>query len=402
MPEGWEEEATITIRKVPEVDPDTNRPEPGEIRLYAIKNQGESDEQAWVVQLTEGTPEDPQPKNLVSHLYGPEATIPNVEGLEYWLEGVNPGKITLEFSYEKGALSFTHTQTFQVVTEQGKEDWQQEVRDEILLETLGQIDVNEYEVAGGPLIDLLKTKYFAMNKSNLLAVYEHYEKIYMTGEDVFLWAGLAKLAGAPVYAGLSDAQWARIGGYVMPPLMQGVSGAVLKEIQSILVQANIDIFQDLAWQFSAYRCSGIEALRYVRNQAPGALNFTAWQDIDDGYFEDDPDKIHDGNVELLRREQQEILALTYQNLDNLGLGTVSWLFSIMAENPVPGGPDFTTVVPGGNLSNFTDRWTWITDDVNGMWKKWTGTDKPTRKGWVEILLRTRADDYNRVPLAPIW
>ena len=26
----------------------------------------------------------------------------------------------------------------------------------------------------------------------------------------------------------------------------------------------------------------------------------------------------------------------------------------------------------------------------------------TRKGWVEIPLRTRADDYNPVPLAPIW
>ena len=74
----------------------------------------------------------------------------------------------------------------------------------------------------------------------------------------------------------------------------------------------------------------------------------------------------------------------------------------MAENPVPGGPKFSIVVPDGNLADFGDRWNWVTNETNGMWKLSTDADKPTRKGWVEIPLRTRADDYNRVPLAPIW
>lgn len=148
----------------------------------------------------------------------------------------------MEFKYTKGSLTFTHKQKFKVVTEQSKAAWQQEARNEILLETQGQTDINDYEVAGGPFLDPLHAKYFAMNKDNILAVYKHYEKIYMAGPEEYLWAGLAKLAGAPVYAGLSDAQWGRLGEYVMPPLMVGVSGAVLKDIQTILVKANIDIY----------------------------------------------------------------------------------------------------------------------------------------------------------------
>lgn len=402
MPEGWEKDATVTIEKIAATDPDTNRPESGEIRLYAIQALGGSDEQSWVIQLTEGTPEDPQPKNLVHQLYEPEATIPYVEGLQYWMEGIKPGRITLEFSYEKGELTFTHRQSFRVVTEQGKNAWQQEARNEILLETQGQININEYEVAGGPFIDPLKTKYFAMNKANILAVYQHYEKIYSTDEDTYLWAGLAKLAGAPVYAGLSDAQWARLGGYVMPPLMQGVSGAVLKDIQSILVQANIDIYRDLAWQFAAYRSSGIEALRYVNDINDQLLDYSGWLEINEGIFESNAELISSGNIKLLRREQEDILARTYDDLDALAFGTVSWLFTIMAENPVPSGLSFSTVVPSGSLTNFADRWSWVMDENDGMWKLWTDANKPTRKGWVEIPLRTRADEYNRVPLAPVW
>jgi hypothetical protein len=34
---------------------------------------------------------------------------------------------------------------------------------------------------------------------------------------------------------------------------------------------------------------------------------------------------------------------------------VSWLFSELAENPVPSGPSFKTVVSNGNLTVFADR-----------------------------------------------
>ena len=57
---------------------------------------------------------------------------------------------------------------------------------------------------------------------------------------------------------------------------------------------------------------------------------------------------------------------------------------------------------GGNIAVFADRWTWITAPGTGMWDLWTSAPENTRKGWVETPLRDRADDYNLVPLAPIW
>jgi len=81
---------------------------------------------------------------------------------------------------------------------------------------------------------------------------------------------------------------------------------------------------------------------------------------------------------------------------------VSWLFSILAENPVPGGPDFSSWYELSLISNFDERWDWITRSGDGMWPMWKAASVNTRKGWVETPLRTRADDYNLVPLAPIW
>ena len=188
----------------------------------------------------------------------------------------------------------------------------------------------------------------------------------------------------------------------MPDIMAIVTGLLLKEVQTILIQGNIDIYLDLAWQFSAYRCSGIQALKFVRNQSPTALDFVAWVDIDDGISEQDSEKISEGNIKLLRREQQTILAQTYLNLNSLGSGVVSWLFSLFSENPVPDGPSFWSVVPAGNIAAFDDRWTWITDPTQGMWKLWMDASVNTRKTWVQIPLRTRADDYKLLLLAPIW
>jgi len=102
------------------------------------------------------------------------------------------------------------------------------------------------------------------------------------------------------------------------------------------------------------------------------------------------------------REQRDILARTYTDLDAIGFGLVSWLFSILAENPVPGGPDFSSWYELSLISNFDERWDWITRSGDGMWPMWKAASVNTRKGWVETPLRTRADDYNLVPLAPIW
>jgi len=396
LPEEWADGATITIDRLEETDPDTNQPETGEIRLHVTKDNGSSTDH-WPVDIENA---QGQPVNLAGLVYGAGATIPT-DGVTYWIEGVKPGKITLEFKIVKGSLTVTHQQKFEVCTEQSKADWQEQVKEEILLETAGAIDITTYQLEAHTLLDVTKFKNFRSNIDNIQAVYDHYAKIYCVDEETFYWAGLAKLAGAPVYAGLSDAQYGRLG--TIGPIPEGLLGtSLLYEIQDILIEANINIFNDLAWQFAAYRSSGLCALEYVNDQDQDVLEFAAWEKIDDGVVNDDQQKVLNGNQDLLFREQNRILADTYIDLDDLGFGTVDWLFSILAENPVPGGPDFDTVVPGGSISDFADRWNWITNSTQGMWKLWTETSKTQRKTWVEIDLRTRADDYKLTPLLPVW
>ncbi|HEY3762621.1 MAG TPA: hypothetical protein VGN23_12820 [Verrucomicrobiae bacterium] len=52
---------------------------------------------------------------------------------------------------------------------------------------------------------------FMANRQNIQAVYAFYQKLFTERPTEFYWAGLAKLAGAPVYAGLSDAEFAKEG-----------------------------------------------------------------------------------------------------------------------------------------------------------------------------------------------
>ncbi len=218
----------------------------------------------------------------------------------------------------------------------------------------------------------------------------------------FFWAGLAKRAGVAAYAGLSDAQNGRAG--VAIGTFGIVDVAALKRIQEILLQANLVIFEDLAYQFVAYRSSGIRSMEYlnsVSDIAPEA--WTAWQKIDQGILNDEVALVAAGNKELLEREQNIILERTYLDLDEMnvlfGTTSVSWLFSVLAKNPVIGGPRFTDVVPGGNIANFDHRWQWITNETNGMWKLWLDMDSATRRGWAAVPLRTAADSFNL--LAPI-
>lgn len=76
---------------------------------------------------------------------------------------------------------------------------------------------------------------------------------------------------------------------------------------------------------------------------------------------------------------------------------MDWFFSIAAENPVPGGPSFQTVVPGGNIAIFADRWTWITDPTQGMWKLWTDATRNDRVIAANVILRDSADTFNLAP-----
>ena len=66
--------------------------------------------------------------------------------IRYYLEGVKPGKITLEFSYQKESTSFKHEQEFLVCTQKSRADWLAEITEQIKLETSNAVDMSTYNV----------------------------------------------------------------------------------------------------------------------------------------------------------------------------------------------------------------------------------------------------------------
>ncbi len=391
MPDGFFDGATITITKLHKTDPATGEREEGTVRFFATWGEN----QETVIDYNDPFIDSmflngSAPKNMVGKVYGANKTIPS--GAKFWIEGVSLGKITLEWRYQKGDTDIKYEQTFEIGNDWPKEKWHKAVRDEIYLDSYTSssgsamngsstqgVDTDQYAVAND----------FLPNRPYIYSVYEYYAKLHRDEPGKFLWAGLAKQAGAPVYAGLSDAQNGRTG--IAIATFGIIDNQTLRTIQDILIDANINIYNDLAYQFVAYRTGGIDSIEYlaqIQNLSPEAL--IAWQKIDEG------NDVSGGNQGLLEREQSIILKQTYIDLDDLADGKVSWLFSLLAENPVPGGPDFQAVVPSGNISVFNDRWQWITNTGNGMWPLWMGKSETQRLQFSNRVLTSYADTFNLV------
>jgi hypothetical protein len=382
--------ATVTITRKSKTDPDTGKPSTGRVRFFAT--WGDKQELAL-------PPDDPEiddllannsaPRNLVGKVYGTNKTVPS--GATFWIEGVAPGKITLEYRIQKGSTDIKHEQTFEVRTEWTKAQWLAVVRDEIYLDSFTSssgagkngfnntgIDMNQYVVAND----------FLPNRPYIYSVYEYYAKLHDKERDKFLWAGLAKLAGGPVYAGMSDAQYGKEGAAI--PRGAGIIvSTALQNIQDLLIDANINIYNDLAYQFVAFRTGGIKSMKYLKDQ--GTIDgpvYDAWKQLDE-----DGD-VSSANQTLLQREQRDILRITYLNLDAMLDGWVSWMFSILTNNPIPGGPSFQTVIPNGNIAIYNDRWAWITDAQQGMWPLWMSKPNTQRQSLANQNLRSNAAGFS--------
>jgi hypothetical protein len=80
--------------------------------------------------------------------------------------------------------------------------------------------------------------------------------------------------------------------------------------------------------------------------------------------------------------------------------------SILAQCPVwdpstsepYAGRGFYAIVPGGNLTTYNDRWTWITYPTGGVWDTWVNLLLTDKTSQVSLDLRTRATTYANLPL----
>jgi hypothetical protein len=206
-------------------------------------------------------------------------------------------------------------------------------------------------------------KGFSANLVNVQNLYKYYMRLFNKDENL-LWAGMAKLAGGVVYRGLRQSQ----------VLLSAAEESELRKLdpvatlgmkygtatQVILLRMQQAIFSDLAWQHQAYVEGGLPALEDAYRRGED-VPIEAWRDIASG----NRVRVELGNEALLRREQETILQPYYEKIRAIPtIGIMPSLISrLFAESPIPGGEKFTDVVPGGDVTQFKDRWVWITSDM---------------------------------------
>ncbi len=231
------------------------------------------------------------------------------------------------------------------------------------------------------------SKGFTYNIQNINKVYEYYKALYLANHKL-KWAAMAKMAGGEVFRGLEgdlqpmidfahaldDHDPSTIGVGDLYELYAGSTIRVLLEMQQ-------DIFLDLAWQHQAYVEGGMRAIDVAhRREELSDANYEAWVKIDSNTEED----IWAGNRELLYREQALILQGGQEYVGSGAIGSIKVqsftdhyariqripdnnmipeTMSEQALSPIPKGARFSKIVPGGDITNLTDRWKWIDTDM---------------------------------------
>ncbi len=179
------------------------------------------------------------------------------------------------------------------------------------------------------------------------SVYEYYARLFAQRPEL-QWAGMAKLAGGPVYAGMQDAAQGHF------------PGAETLERQLLRMQKAI--FMDLAWQHQLFVDRGLQGLRRVwegdsslfggdagvRNKPLVGDRIDmigAWEDIGSG----DSGRIAHGNAVLIAREQDPVLQPYYDELI-ARVPAVAEMMTRCARSPIPGDQRFASVRPQGYVT----------------------------------------------------
>jgi hypothetical protein len=423
--------ATVTINKIDKDDPDTGRKESGQIRFYAKWGDPKTGDyygiEPYKINIASNGAVSYTANNLVTSgvngragegVYGSTSTIP--DDAVFYMEGVRPGKITLEWRLQKGDIDVKHEQTFLVATQQSKQKWLEQLTYMVRLQTdddpigTSLIFGSGYQYGGQEDVSISPNAAagYASNVERASEYYDFYEQCWNQNNSLS-WAGLAKVVGAQVISGSSDSQWGIVGqlGFVnISGWLAGYDLEDIKDFQLELFKGGGVIFKDVAWQHHAYLASGIYALEYVHeNQAAGSTPdvpediLAGWKLIDDGDASGDATKILDGSVLIADYEQNTVIVQTYTNMDAIGGGSLVNAMSYLAENPVQGGDHFRDVAGlGAQLSNTEERWDWVTAGLpgyghagkKGVLKAWDSLTQAQKDGFANEDLRVGARRFS--------
>jgi hypothetical protein len=239
---------------------------------------------------------------------------------------------------------------------------------------------------------------WADNRPRVVDVYGYYRDLALAQPTMFLWAGLAHMAGGAIVGGLD---------------LVGVDDTS----KSIMIAAGRDIFFDLAWQHEAFLDGAdIVDLAGLHDQfqtyptyntpdgtegfvrvTPAASYADAWRDTTSG----DENRIALGNRGLLRNEQQSIVQPHYDHLN--AVTSPGGLVSAFTNTIHPYHRGFLIDSPQGNVLDFDSRWAWITKP-SGMLDNWNKAGEAERTRLVNLpfdqIIRGDFGDPGRPDLLP--
>jgi hypothetical protein len=415
--------ATVTIGKIDKIDPATGYAESGHIRLYGKWGAGASEYRAIVpydfdtlakVNLVTGGINGAPAESV----YGPTSPFPSYTS--YFIEGVHPGKITLEWKYVKGIQTFKHEQAFEVVTQKSATAWKSELAYKIRLETSndpsGQIDVRNV---------ILPTESYETRMELISEYYDYYQDCFLSPlrspplqPQALGWPGLARLAGSQVVGGLSDSEYGKritqSGITIVDPLglipsnLLNLQWPVLEteQLQQALFTGARTIFQSTGWQMHAYRSSGYRALDWVAGTGePESVALVArdvWKNLRQGILDHNKALLDQAALDTTDREQNVTIVPAWTTISSLGVfGIVDWTFTYLATNPcTPSGGNFKAMFPAGTLSNTVDRWNWIRASTpNGILDTWNTLPQANRAAFVGSTLKSDATRFRYFPLS---
>ena len=200
------------------------------------------------------------------------------------------------------------------------------------------------------------------NRATIEKVYRYYGDLYLRRPELE-WAGMANMIGPSFAGGFLDLAMLRKLASRLDSLPPGarrhlppgtgelskMPEAEIRWYETKLLTMQKDIFFDQATMHAAYERGGIDAIdemvAAVIIARPRIVE--AWRDINRGRREGNSQLVRLGNTALLRREQYEVIADSYDQMREHGPTgpAVTWAMTLVGAPSIPGAKTYPQVFP---------------------------------------------------------
>jgi hypothetical protein len=234
-------------------------------------------------------------------------------------------------------------------------------------QTIEQLVSQSYRTAGIDAAAWQPELGFRANTDILYRLYDYYQAIYFTNPQRFLWAGLARLTGGQLLYGMQN--------------LIKVANDPCALTQGIVATAK-DIFENMGWQHELFvgdRATLLQRCQQLDSDHPAVNTYVqCWQLA----AADNHADIAMGNQLLLQNEQQSTIQPHYEAIKKDPYSArYFWFTRLVMRNIHPYHSRFIFCHPFGDVTQFDDRWRWIS---RSMWPRWCALPQTERDRLVAL------------------